>query len=123
MNAKTNLFDFSSTPAPVFKTETKSNFGHDIPPGKSVENEFEPKYKQFANYVDRLHTFKYWPLQMTQFPSEMARAGFFYDRTTDNTICFWCGKSVFKWLQYENPVGEHKRLHGVCKFLEMNYIV
>lgn len=88
-----------------------------------MNEKFIPKHEKYSNYITRLQTFKNWPLQMTQFPSEMAQAGFYYDNISDSTTCFWCGISIFKWLPYESAVGEHKRLGNECKFLSMNFIV
>lgn len=82
-------------------------------------SEWTPKIRTMSKLTVRLATFNNWPRQMTQSAEEMARAGFFYNDRGDSTTCFWCGHSIFRWNAYENPVGEHKRIHGTCKFLEM----
>lgn len=94
-----------------------------IPSGRNMQktNEDDSKiaYPDMENLKDRVISFRNWPLQMTQHPRDMAQAGFFYNGVGDTTTCFWCGKAVHEWRADEDPVVEHKKHYGKCKYIRM----
>lgn len=129
MFGKPNVFQ-QEKPQPVVQKPVQNLIpgGEQTKPEISIsqieqQTTLSPRHPEFLSYNERLKTFRDWPLQMTQTGQEMAKAGYVYNNQNDSTTCFWCGNSVFKWLPYEHPVGEHKRLYGVCTFLVMNYNV
>ena len=47
----------------------------------------------------------------------MAAAGFFYTGKDDIVRCFECNIEISKWMQGDNPMGDHQRWRGSCKFI------
>jgi hypothetical protein len=69
---------------------------------------------------ERLRTFRVndnlWP-HHTPTPYDMARAGFFYNETSDVTTCFACLRVFYNWKDVDQPLFEHLRLSPHCPFL------
>ena len=94
--------------------------GENYTPVKNLlKYETFPVHPEMENLADRVTSFKLWPKQMSQSPIDLAQAGFYYNNKADFTTCFWCGGIVHKWLANEDPVFEHKKHFGHCKFLKM----
>lgn len=62
-----------------------------------------PKYPSYAILSERVKSFSDWPASMTQTPSDMALAGFFYAGYGDYTRCFFCGGGLRNWEAGDDP--------------------
>ena len=49
------------------------------------------KFPSFANMSARLQSFNSWPKSLSQKPTLLAKAGFYYTGTGDRVCCFCCG--------------------------------
>ena len=49
-------------------------------------------------------------------PSALARAGFYYEKTTNEVLCFSCSGRIRHLEGTENAFEEHRRLHPQCLF-------
>ena len=47
----------------------------------------------------------------------MAKAGFSYRCFGDIVTCSFCGVSLHKWLQNDDPIAEHRKFNANCKFI------
>lgn len=65
----------------------------------------------------RMRTFLLWPAEMTQTPSEMALAGFYYMGYRDVTKCFNCGGVLTEWEALDDPWVEHARWFPECTYV------
>lgn len=69
------------------------------------------------NETARLKSFAKWPKPEMVSPESLARAGFYYLNTGDNTKCAFCEGVVRAWEFGENPDREHKRHFPHCPFV------
>ena len=76
-------------------------------------------YPQYENYEQRLNTYfvRFWPISIRQNGMTMAKAGFFYRGFGDIVTCAFCGVSLHKWLQNDDPIAEHRKFNASCKFI------
>ncbi|XP_044259802.1 baculoviral IAP repeat-containing protein 7-A-like [Tribolium madens] len=65
----------------------------------------------------RLKTFAKWPKPHIVAPERLARAGFYYLNTGDNTKCAFCKGVVRAWELGDDPDQEHKRHFEDCPFV------
>ncbi|KAK6172083.1 hypothetical protein SNE40_018041 [Patella caerulea] len=66
----------------------------------------------------RLGSFKSFPRQSEGRPIKLAKAGFVFTGTRDDTVtCFTCGVTKNSWLKYEDPLQIHKDLNPRCNFI------
>jgi baculoviral IAP repeat-containing protein 7/8 len=77
-------------------------------------------YPQFYSLKSRLASFVEWPLQISQKPEIMSRAGFFYTGRGDRTICFYCGLKICDWEIDDDPFYQHRKFRQKCFFSEEN---
>lgn len=80
----------------------------------------QPKYPNYAEFKNRLISFKKWPSQSGQSAITMSEAGFFYSEIRDITICFFCGLALCDWIRSDNPWDEHIAWAETCLFLTIN---
>ena len=78
-----------------------------------------PMYSNFVSQNSRLETFKTWPVQLAQTPSELAWAGFFYTGCGDKVRCFSGGCGLESWEPGDKPGLEHSRWYPDCSFVRM----
>ena len=78
----------------------------------------QPVVPEYKLYSKRLHTFheKGWPIGLSQFPVELALAGFFYTGMSDKVVCFSCSGGLNKWKKSDVPLIEHLRSFPECMF-------
>ena len=71
----------------------------------------------------RLNTFKPWPPRRKNWPSALARAGFFYDPENDMTECFVCGITISgsDWESRQNVLLKHKTSNPRCEYVSGDY--
>lgn len=113
----------------VYDAIPSQNLGYDIchtkvpfALGESIwEKEWIPDNVGMIRYQDRLKTFQYWPIQMRQIPTDLAKSGFYYTGQGDKVTCFHCGITVLNW-EFSDIVNiEHKKHSIHCKFVNMVY--
>ena len=78
-------------------------------------------YPQYENYEHRLNTYfvRFWPISIRQNGMTMAKAGFFYRGFGDIVTCAFCGVSLHKWLENDDPIAEHRKFNANCKFIRL----
>ncbi|KAL0120677.1 hypothetical protein PUN28_008388 [Cardiocondyla obscurior] len=64
----------------------------------------------------RLESFKDWPCLWIK-PEELAAAGFYYTGEDDMVKCFECQIGISKWKADDNPMADHQRFSGRCRFI------
>lgn len=47
----------------------------------------------------------------------MAKSGFFYSGTMDNTICAFCGINLHDWKEGDVPIVQHFKSNPKCAYL------
>ena len=78
-----------------------------------------PTYSNYVTQSSRLETFSSWPVQLSQTPSELASAGFFYTGCGDKVICFSGGCGLEMWEPGDKPMVEHPKWYPNCSFVRM----
>ena len=78
-------------------------------------------YPHYESYEQRLYTYfeRFWPISIRQNGMMMAKAGFFYRGIGDIVTCSFCGVSLHKWLQNDDPIAEHRKFNPNCKFIRL----
>ncbi|KAG5308357.1 DIAP1 inhibitor, partial [Acromyrmex insinuator] len=64
----------------------------------------------------RLKSFHIWPHSWKK-SEEFAAAGFFYTGESDIVKCFECGEELWKWKVEDDPMVDHQRWFGKCRFI------
>jgi hypothetical protein len=108
------LFLRNSHINPLYKSafdEHRKTFGHICP--TMIVKAHSPA---FTELQVRLETFRKWPATLIQQPTDLAKAGFFYDRN-DSVKCFVCNGSLDKWDHNDCPYEEHARWFPKCHFI------
>ena len=82
-----------------------------------------PVCSDYALYESRLATFETWPKQINPDAESLAKAGFMYTGTGDETTCFCCGVRLEQWGTRYNAWMEHQWYSPRCSFLnsEVDY--
>lgn len=79
------------------------------------EKAFHPAYSQ---YKTRLESFKDWPSTMSQQPSDLAKAGFYYFGIKDMVKCFFCNGGLKNWDHNDDPYQDHVRWFPKCQYIK-----
>lgn len=66
---------------------------------------------------ERLRTFTLWPRDTPVTPADLARAGFYFLGYGDTVRCFCCAGVLRRWVQGDEPLGEHRRHFPSCSFV------
>jgi baculoviral IAP repeat-containing protein 7/8 len=77
------------------------------------------KSPSFANMSARLQSFNSWPKSLSQKPTLLAAAGFYYTGTGDRVCCFCCGLGLTDWKDEDDPWREHVAWGTSCNFTLM----
>lgn len=83
----------------------------------SAPDEKIPGGEPMHHEVLRLSSFIDYPTTASGWPSALARAGFYYDGSVDETRCFSCKGTVRQWQSGDDPFDEHSRKFGDCLFI------
>ncbi|XP_069172814.1 uncharacterized protein [Procambarus clarkii] len=75
------------------------------------------KRKDYLTLESRLASFNNWPERVTQKPTELSEAGFFYCGLSDHMRCYHCGNGLRNWETDDIPWDEHARWYPECTFL------
>ena len=72
-------------------------------------------YPQYESYEQRLNTYfeRFWPISICQNGMMMTKAGFFYRGFGDIVTCAFCGVSLHKRLQNDDPIAEHRKFNAI----------
>ena len=83
-------------------------------------NIFFHKMKDMRKELDRLATFNHpnWPRDSPVIPSQLSRAGFYYQGNQDEVKCFSCHGRIMKWSPGDNAMDEHKSHFPDCPFIK-----
>ena len=69
----------------------------------------------------RINSFKDRPFETYKgvWPSQLAKAGFYFDPRTTETVCFWCPIRIpaSHWKRGTNPLEVHRAKSPDCEFL------
>lgn len=76
-----------------------------------------PKRKDFLTTESRMGSFVRWPERVSQKPTELAEAGFFYCGLSDHVRCFHCGNGLRNWEKDDIPWNEHARWYPECSYV------
>lgn len=85
-------------------------------------DEVDNNSMQNANSVDyhlenaRLESFKNWPAPYIE-PAKLAAAGFYFTGEDDKVRCFECEVEVCRWVEGDDPMVDHQRWSGRCRFI------
>lgn len=80
-------------------------------------NEEMPAFPNFASVNARFESFRTWPGQIKQKPSELAKNGFFYSLEGDCVICFQCACHCANWDVDDDIIEKHQSA-GSCYFFD-----
>ncbi|XP_051157525.1 baculoviral IAP repeat-containing protein 3-like isoform X1 [Leptopilina boulardi] len=64
----------------------------------------------------RLQSYENWPLNYMD-PAKLAAAGFYYTGESDKVKCFECHVEIRQWLENDDPMIDHQRWSGRCRFI------
>ncbi|XP_014217110.1 baculoviral IAP repeat-containing protein 3 isoform X2 [Copidosoma floridanum] len=64
----------------------------------------------------RLQSFENWPSPYVR-PADLAAAGFYYTKQIDRVRCFECKTEICCWEDGDDPMSEHQRWGGRCRFI------
>lgn len=78
-----------------------------------------PKHRDYVSEQKRFDSFKEWPYALKQDPNQMAESGFFYTKTSDWVICFFCNVGVRCWEESDDPHEQHALHSPGCEYLKI----
>ncbi|XP_077257627.1 death-associated inhibitor of apoptosis 1-like isoform X1 [Temnothorax americanus] len=73
-------------------------------------------YTDYRFESARLNSFGDWPVPFVD-PKKLAAAGFFYTKQKDAVKCFMCSIVLSGWVDGDDPMAEHQRWSGRCRFV------
>nr|BDT62997.1 MAG: baculoviral IAP repeat-containing protein [Trachysalambria curvirostris nimavirus] len=76
-----------------------------------------PKRRDFITTESRMGSFVGWPERVSQRPTDLAEAGFFYCGLSDHVRCFHCGNGLRNWEEDDIPWNEHATYYPECNFV------
>ena len=85
---------------------------YDIIDHKILYNHYD-----LSNRLDRLETFRYWPLDK-QYINVFVSAGFFYTGVSDHVRCYSCQLGLRNWEMGFNPYEKHISYNPHCSFIK-----
>ncbi|XP_060065235.1 baculoviral IAP repeat-containing protein 2-like [Ylistrum balloti] len=101
---------------PTIYTETRQ--GTDSHTSQTLRA-VRPRYPQFAILSVRLASYKNWSTHLRQKPEALAKAGLFYEGTSDYVRCFHCAGGLREWEPEDDPFIEHARWFPFCDFMRL----
>lgn len=81
---------------------------------KEVEDEVDNIDYRFE--LARVKSFKNWPCPWLK-PEKLAACGFYYTGGGDKVKCFECSVEICQWETDDNPMVDHQRWSGKCRFV------
>jgi len=65
--------------------------------------------------LNRLSTFKNWPIAAPVRPAKLAKHGFYYTGRNDTVKCFRCPTALRRWRRGDHPLDRHRRVNPDCQ--------
>ncbi|XP_022180654.1 death-associated inhibitor of apoptosis 1-like [Myzus persicae] len=84
---------------------------------RSVQENCNPKYPQYRNFLSRLKTFDSHPSRPCQDKYSLAECGFTYTGSDDLVQCFYCGLLLGKWEENDEVWKQHALHNPKCVFV------
>lgn len=81
---------------------------------KTVSDDVD--YTDYRFEAARLDSFADWPVSFID-PKKLAAAGFFYTKEGDKVKCFECSVIISNWEDGDDPMKDHQRWSGRCRFI------
>lgn len=78
-----------------------------------------PKKERYSSLDARLRSFANWPRSSVQSPETLATAGFYYQNTDDQVLCFQCNGGLRSWQREDDAWFEHARWFPKCEFVQL----
>ncbi|XP_031630939.1 death-associated inhibitor of apoptosis 2-like isoform X2 [Contarinia nasturtii] len=78
-----------------------------------------PKKGMYSSLDARLRSFANWPRSSIQLPETLATAGFYYENTDDQVLCFQCNGGLRSWQREDDAWFEHARWFPKCEFVQL----
>ena len=77
----------------------------------------------FENEETQISSFsEVWPHRVDNLnPERMAKAGFLYRGSDDQSICFYCGLCLYQWANTDIPEIEQVKYWSACAYLERTF--
>lgn len=77
------------------------------------------KQKTYDDFYTRFKSFARWPIGLTQKPLEMAKAGFYLEKyTADTVVCFQCNIKIDRWRTEHKPWIRHVQYSPNCPYIK-----
>ena len=77
----------------------------------------KPFHQGYVTEQSRFESFKEWPLNLSQQPIDLAKAGFYYYGIKDMVKCFYCNGGLRNWDPIDEPITEHARWFPKCPYI------
>jgi len=100
-------------PAPSIHCSLPTN------PSSRTTNANANVVRTYDTYDERLNSFRnveLWLLDRID-PMNMADAGFFYNKNSQQFQCYSCNTKLSSWKKGDRPMEVHKRLNPKCQFI------
>lgn len=78
-----------------------------------------PKKERYSSLDARIRSFNNWPMAAIQAPETLAMAGFYYQNTDDQVLCFQCNGGLRSWQPEDDAWFEHARWFPKCEFVQL----
>lgn len=78
-----------------------------------------PKKERYSSLDARIRSFANWPRSSVQSPETLASAGFYYQNTDDQVLCFQCNGGLRSWQREDDAWFEHARWFPKCEFIQL----
>lgn len=75
-------------------------------------------HPEYVLELNRIKTFKDWPIALTQTPEMLSDAGFYYTGTGDKVTCFACGGGLKNWKPEDIPWEQHAFHYRSCLYVK-----
>lgn len=79
------------------------------------EGQDDVDYMDYRVEAARLDSFADWKSNVD--PKKLAAAGFYYTGKDDIVKCFECHLEMREWTEHDNPIVDHQRWSGSCRFI------
>ena len=77
----------------------------------------KPYHPGYATEQSRFDSFRDWPVNLTQQPNDLSKAGFYYYGIKDMVKCFYCNGGLRNWDPIDEPIVEHARWFPKCPYI------
>ncbi len=77
----------------------------------------KPYHPGYATEQSRYDSFRDWPVNLTQQPNDLTKAGFYYYGIKDMVKCFYCNGGLRNWDPVDEPFVEHARWFPKCPYV------